>query len=67
MNLKENCDYMLMSGGHFPSVFYTNMLFVHSINLEHFKATIFIKDETQHFVWQYSIIMGTVVKQIHKH
>lgn len=63
MNLKANCNYMMMGCGRFPGIFYTNMLFVHSVNLEHFKATICIKDETQNFDWQNSIIMGRVASR----
>lgn len=56
MSLKANWNYILKDCGDFPRIFYINKLFVHSINLEYFKATVCIKDETGHFGWQNSIL-----------
>jgi len=47
-----------MGFGNFPWIFSINKLFVHSINLEHFKATLYIKGETENFGWQNSILMA---------
>lgn len=52
MNLKASCNYIVKGRGNFPRIFYINKLFVHSINLEYFKATVCVMGETENFGWQ---------------
>lgn len=57
MNLKASCNYIVKGCGNFPRIFYINKLFVHSINLQRFKATVCVKGKTENFGWQNASLM----------
>lgn len=57
MNPKASCNYIVKGCGNFPRIFYINKLFVHSINLQRFKATVCVKGKTENFGWQNASLM----------